>query len=152
MCACPGPEVQRLLLLRSAFSNWAMYERTEGLNWTLRNPMCDGWGGVQCSAGFVTGLNFSGPDPAAPQRPPVLQGVASAAVHGSEPVALQGALLCNTQCASAMPRLAVPHWANPAWASRLQASLTACPLLSLHLSLWARYMHIASAGLAMPKD
>ena len=99
MCANSGPEVQRLLLLRSAFSNWAMYERTEGLNWKLRNPMCGGWGGVQCSAGFVTGLNFSGPDPTAPQRPPVLQGVASAAVHGSEPLALQGALLCNPPCA-----------------------------------------------------
>ncbi|CAK0772056.1 hypothetical protein CVIRNUC_003924 [Coccomyxa viridis] len=100
-----SPEVQRLLLLRSAFSNWAMYERTEGLNWTLRNPMCDGWGGVQCSAGFVTGLNFSGPDPAAPQRPPVLQGVASAAVHGSEPVALQGDLGLVLKYAFQLPQL-----------------------------------------------
>ena len=142
MCACPGPEVQRLLLLRSAFSNWAMYERTEGLNWTLRNPMCDGWGGVQCSAGFVTGLNFSGPDPAAPQRPPVLQGVASAAVHGSEPVALQGALLCNTQCASAMPRLAVPHLGKPCMgikAASVSDSLSTAVFASL--SVGSVYAH-----------
>ena len=117
LCACSGPEVQQLLVLRSAFLNWAIYERTEGLNWTLGNPVCSGWGGVQCTAGSVTGLNFSGPDPAAPQRPAALQNVAASAAHSSQPIALQGVSLSSALC-----------MASPAWASRQQECLRACPL------------------------
>ena len=150
MPTCSGSEVQRLLKLRSAFSNWDMYERTEGLNWTLHNPMCGGWGGVQCSAGFVTGLNFSGPDPTAPQRPPVLQGVASAAVHGSEPLALQGALLCTPLCASAVPRRAA--LGKPfvgITAASISDSMSTAVCCSHTPLWWARSMQIASAGLAV---
>ena len=129
-------------MLRTAFSNWAMYERTEGLNWTMGNPPCSGWRGVQCSAGYVTGLNFSGPDPTAPQRPPVLQGVPSAAVHGSEPIALQGALLRDALWAGALPQHAA--LGKPCMGIMATEGSMFTAVCCLHVPL-AGYVHITSA-------
>ena len=88
-----------LLTLQTALPNWDIYHRTQLLNWTSTATMCTGWRGVQCNtAGAVIGLNFSAPGPDIPQRPRALEGVANMTVHGSQPIALQGAgLACGMQ-------------------------------------------------------
>ena len=88
--------MQKLLTLQTAFSNWDIYQRTQGLNWTSPATMCTSWQGVQCNtAGSVIGLNFSAPVPDPPQRLRALEGVTNLTVHSSEPIALQGAgLVC----------------------------------------------------------
>lgn len=86
-----GPDMAVLLTLQTAFSNWDIYQRTQGLNWTSPATMCTGWQGVQCNtAGSVIGLNFSAPTPDPPQRLRALEGVTNMTVHSSEPIALQG--------------------------------------------------------------
>ena len=85
-----------LLALTKVIPNWDIFARTQSLNWTSTTTMCQSWQGVQCQGPYVTGLNFSGPDPGEPKRPPILEGVDNVTVHGSMPIALQGALLSLT--------------------------------------------------------
>lgn len=84
-----------LLTLTKVIPNWDIFARTQSLNWMSTTTMCQGWQGVQCQGPYVTGLNFSQPDPGVPQRPPILQGVDNVTAHGSMPIALQGALLSH---------------------------------------------------------
>ena len=100
--------MQKLLTLQTAFSNWDIYQRTQGLNWTSTATMCTGWQGVQCNtAGNVIGLNFSAPDIEPPQRLRALEGVTNMTVHSSQPIALQGADLACLTHMSASPYLLV---------------------------------------------
>lgn len=96
-----------LLTLTKVIPNWDIFARTQSLNWTTTATMCQSWQGVQCQGPYVIGLNFSEPDPDKPQRPPILQGVDNVTVHGSMPIALQGAPLSHRLPRSAM-RLS-PH-------------------------------------------
>ncbi len=82
-----------LLTLTKVIWNWDIFARTQSLNWTSTSTMCQTWQGVQCQGPYVVGLNFSGPNPGEPDRPPILQGVDNVTVHGSLPIVLQGAPL-----------------------------------------------------------